>query len=224
MLSDNDEAKIRIAKRVAREFDDADQMFFINTGVGIPTMVTDYITNKNVFVQAENGILGVGHLARGDEIDDQLINAGRQPVTESPGCSYMDSSGSFGMIRGGHIDATIIGAFEVDEEGNIANWIIPNGKQMGVGGAMDLVVGAKKVIVAMQHTGKGNSIKIKKRCTLPITGFGEVDLLVTEFSVFKFKESQMVLTEIAKDITLEGLRAITEAQFIIAKDLKAMEN
>lgn len=218
-----EEAKVRIAKRIAQEFSSNEEVLFINTGVGIPTLVPDYITNSNVFIQAENGMLGVGKLAEGDQIDPQLINAGRQHVLETPGCSFLDSSQSFCMIRGGHIDASIIGAFEVDQHGNVANWIIPNGKQMGVGGAMDLVSGANKIIIAMQHTGKNQESKVKKECTLPITGYGEVDMLVTEYAVFTFTDGKMVLEEIAPEITLDYLKSITEAEFAISPELKQIK-
>jgi 3-oxoacid CoA-transferase B subunit len=164
----------------------------------------------------------VGPLAQGDKIDRQLINAGRQPVTETPGCSYFDSATSFGMIRGGHVDATVIGAFEVDEEGNISNWIIPNGKQLGVGGAMDLVTGAKQVIVGMQHTTKDGTAKLVKRCRLPVTGFGEVDLVITELGVFAFEARRLVLKEIAPEVSLEALAALTEARFEVSRWLQPM--
>jgi len=216
-------AKERIAKRIARELHAEGQILFINTGVGIPSMVTNYLHDDEIIVQAENGILGVGMLAKGEQIDPQLINASRQPVVEKVGCSYFDSAASFGMIRGGHIDVTILGAFEVDQKGNIANWIIPNGKQLGVGGAMDLVAGAKKVIVAMQHTNKKKQSKIKKECALPVTGYGEVDILVTEYAVFTFKNGKMILTEIAPEINLNELQTITEAQYDISPDLNNME-
>ena len=155
-------------------------------------------------------------------MDRRLINAGREPVTETAGCSYFDSAVSFGMIRGGHIDATVIGAFEVDEEGSIANWIIPNGRQLGVGGAMDLVAGARQVVVAMPHTGSDGRSKLVSRCTLPVTGFHEADLVVTELALFRFVQRRMVLCEIAPEIDLDGLKAMTEARFTEAPDLKPM--
>jgi 3-oxoacid CoA-transferase B subunit len=203
-----EQGKERIAKRIARHFLEQGRKLVINLGVGIPTMVANYIQGGNIFIQAENGILGVGPLAEGEKIDRQLINAGRQPVTETPGCSYFDSATSFGMIRGGHVDATVIGAFEVDEEGNISN-----GKQLGVGGAMDLVSGAKQVIVGMQHTTKDGKSKLVKRCRLPVTGFGEVDLVVTELGVFTFEARRLVLKEIAPEVSLEELTSLTEATF-----------
>jgi len=209
------EAKERIASVIARHFDRKAQngRLFINLGVGIPTMVANYVTSPNIYVQAENGMLGVGCAAPEGQMDHDLINAGRTCVTETPGCVYMDSAESFGMIRGGHVDATVIGAFEVDQKGNIANWIIPNGKQLGVGGAMDLVTGAREVVIAMQHTSKNGKPKLVKQCTLPITGLGEADMVVTEYAVFVFDKGTLILREIAPEITLEELRAITDADF-----------
>jgi len=221
-LVSEEQAKVRIARRIAEEFAGADHGLVINLGVGIPTLVADYIQKADVFIQAENGILGVGPLAVGERIDRQLINAGRQPVTETPGCSYFDSAASFGMIRGGHVDATVIGAFQVDQEGNIANWIIPNGKQLGVGGAMDLITGARQVIIGMQHTTRDGKPKLVKRCTLPVTGFAEADLVVTELGLFAFEDGKLILREIAPEVTVEALTALTEAAFIIAPGLKTM--
>jgi len=158
---DEESAKIRIVKRIAQEFSEMskDRPLYVNLGVGIPTMVANYVKGDNLFLQAENGMLGVGPAAEPGKEDPLLINAGRVKITETKGCAYFDSSASFGMIRGGHIDATVIGAFEVDENGNVANWIIPNGKQLGVGGAMDLVAGAKRVYIAMQHVTKKRGAK-----------------------------------------------------------------
>ena len=218
---DKDVANNRIAKNIAAFFSNADTIKIINLGVGIPTLVSNYIQNENVFIQAENGMLGVGSIATGDDIDPQLINAGRQPVKQTPGCSFFDSSTSFGMIRGGHIDATVLGAFEVDEAGNIANWIIPNGKMLGVGGAMDLVVGAKQVIIAMTHTNKGAS-KLIKRCTLPITGFGEVDIVVTEFAIFHFEHKGIKLTAVAPEVGVDDVRSMTEFDFSVSAELGVM--
>ncbi|ABK17973.1 3-oxoacid CoA-transferase subunit B [Syntrophobacter fumaroxidans] len=221
-LVSEEEAKVRIARRIAEEFDGVGHGLVINLGVGIPTLVADYIQKADVFIQAENGILGVGPLAVGERIDRQLINAGRQPVTETPGCSYFDSAASFGMIRGGHVDATVIGAFQVDQEANIANWIIPNGKQLGVGGAMDLITGARQVIIGMQHTTRDGKPKLVKRCTLPVTGFAEADLVVTELGLFAFQNGKLILREIAPEVTVEALTALTEAAFITAPGLKTM--
>lgn len=216
------EVKTRIARRIAQEFMAQGRRMSINLGVGTPTLVANYITGNRIFLQAENGMLGVGPKAEGDAVDSKLINAGREPVTETPGCCYFDSATSFGMIRGGHIDATVIGAFEVDETGNIANWIIPNGRQLGVGGAMDLVVGARQVVVALPHTSSKDQPKLVRECTLPITGRQEADLVVTELAVFRFREGRMVLEELAPEIDLEGLRALTPARFTVDEHLKPM--
>ncbi|NSW85699.1 MAG: 3-oxoacid CoA-transferase subunit B [Syntrophobacteraceae bacterium] len=217
-----EEAKVRIARRVAREFDEQKRSMVINLGVGIPTMVAGYIERHDIYIQAENGMLGVGPLAVGKEVNRQLINAGRQPVTETPGCCYFDSATSFGMIRGGHVDATVIGALQVDQEGSIANWIIPNGRQLGVGGAMDLVSGARQVVVAMQHNTRDGKPKLVKSCTLPITGFCEADMIVTELAVFHLGGSRLVLKEIAPEISLDTLVRLTEAEFIVCANLKTM--
>jgi 3-oxoacid CoA-transferase B subunit len=216
------EVKTRIARRIAQEFMNQKRRLIINLGVGTPTLVADYITDSRIFLQAENGMLGVGPKAEGDAIDRKLINAGREPVTETPGCCFFDSAASFGMIRGGHIDATVIGAFEVDETGSIANWIIPNGRQLGVGGAMDLVAGARQVVIALPHMSSKGQPKLVRQCTLPITGYHEADLVVTELAVFRFRERQMVLEELAPEIDLEGLRDLTPAHFTVADTLKPM--
>jgi 3-oxoacid CoA-transferase B subunit len=217
------EVKTRIARRIAQEFMDQGRRMVINLGVGTPTLVANYITGGRIFLQAENGMLGVGPKAEGDRVDPKLINAGREPVTETPGCCYFDSAASFGMIRGGHIDATVIGAFEVDETGSIANWIIPNGRQLGVGGAMDLVAGARQVVVALPHTSGKGQPKLVRKCALPITGYHEADLVVTELAVFRFREGRMVLEELAPEIDLEGLRALTPARFTVDDHLKRMQ-
>jgi 3-oxoacid CoA-transferase B subunit len=221
-LVPKEEVKTRIARRIAQEFIAQARRMVINLGVGTPTLVADYIPRGRIFIQAENGMLGVGPKASGDQIDRRLINAGREPVTETPGCCYFDSATSFGMIRGGHIDATVIGAFEVDEGGSIANWIIPNGRQLGVGGAMDLVTGARQVVVAMPHTSSNGAPRLVERCSLPVTGFHEADLVVTELAVFRFREGRMRLEELAPEIDLQGLRAITAARFEISPHLAPM--
>ena len=221
VVIDKDIANARIAKNIASLFNDVDDIFILNLGVGIPTQVANYITNDNVFIQAENGMLGVGSIAVGDEIHPQLINAGRQPVKETPGCVFFDSSTSFGMIRGGHIDATVLGAFEVDQHGNVANWIIPNGKMLGVGGAMDLVVGANKVVIAMMHTSKGVS-KLLNQCTLPITGHGEVDVVVTELAMIFFENGKRILKAIAPEVDVDYVCSITDFSFEVSPELKTM--
>ena len=212
--------KERIAKRIAAEFNGTDSMMAVNAGIGIPTLVTTFITNPHVYIETENGMLGAGPLAKPEEVDDLLVDAGKQHITETKGCSFFSSADSFAMIRGGHLDATIIGAFQVDQEGSIANWIVPGGIKLGVGGAMDLIAGAKKVYVAMQHVGKNNTAKILKKCTFPLTGYQKVSMLVTEFAVFTFENGKMTLEEIANDITMEDLKSITEAEFEVSPNLK----
>lgn len=217
-----DEIHARIAKNIAALFNITEKPLIINLGVGMPTLVTNYINNDRIFVQAENGMLGVGAIAEGDDIHPQRINASRQPVKETPGCSFFDSASSFGMIRGGHIDATVLGAFEVDQNANVANWIVPNGKMLGVGGAMDLVSGAKQVIIAMTHTSKGKP-KLIKKCTLPITGIGEVDIAVTELGMFRFKDGKVILEKIAPEINLEYIRSVTELDYEVSPALTNLE-
>ena len=217
-----DEINARIAKNIAALFNEAKDITVINLGVGMPTQVSNYVTNEKVFLQAENGMLGVGPIATGNEIDPQLINAGRQPVKLTPGCSFFDSTTSFAMIRGGHIDATVLGAFEVDQDANVANWIIPNGKMFGVGGAMDLVAGAKQVIIAMTHTSKKGS-KLIKKCTLPITGKGEVDIVMTELGMFRFKDGKVILEKIAPEIDLDYIRSVTELDYEVSPNLTKLE-
>jgi 3-oxoacid CoA-transferase B subunit len=212
----------RIAMNVAKLYHDLDYSILMNLGIGIPSQVSNYINNEYVYLHAENGIVGVGPMATGNNIDFQLINAGRQPVTECRGCVYVDSAMSFGLIRGGHVDVTVLGAFEVDQEGNVANWIIPNGKQLGVGGAMDLIKGAKKVIIAMKHLNKNGKTKLVKKCSLPITGYKEADIVVTEKGMFYFENGRIILKEIACDTTVEDIRIHTEVDFEVAEDLKQM--
>lgn len=216
-----EEKQVRIAKNVAAIIDQDESYSVINLGVGIPTMVAEYLTRKNVYVMAENGILGAGHVATGDEIHPDLINAGRQPIVEALGCSYCDSAEAFGMIRGGHINATVLGAFEVDENADVANWIIPGGKQLGVGGAMDLVSGAKRVIIAMTHTSKTGT-KLVRKCSLPVTSKGTVSIVVTEYAVFAFEDGKLVLKKIAPEISQEELKTITDIPFSVSADLVEM--
>ena len=221
---DENEARLRIAKRVALDLLELSKSkdIYINLGVGLPTIVADYAISDRLFLQTENGLLGCGPRAKPGEEDPQLINAGRERITEAIGCAYISSDMSFGMIRGGHIDAAVLGAFEVDEKGNVSNWIIPNGKQLGVGGAMDLVSGAKQIYIAMQHVTKKGEAKIIPQCTLPITGFGEVDVVVTEYALFRFHDGRMTLEEIAPEITLEELRNVTTAAYVVSPELKPM--
>lgn len=215
-----DECRERIAKMAANLINSkVSNNFILNLGVGIPTAVADYLKNDRVFIHAENGMLGVGPLARADEVHPDLANAGRQPVKETLGCAYFDSADSFGIIRGGHVDATVIGAFEVDCNGNVANWIIPGGEQMGVGGAMDLVCGAKEVIIAMTHMSQ-NGPKLVKKCSLPLTSARKVNYVVTEYGVFHYEEGRFILQVISEDISPDELKNITALDFDISDDLR----
>ncbi len=200
--------KILIAKRVALELKDG---FMVNLGIGLPTLVADYI-EADVILQSENGILGLGPQPDIDNIDRDISNAGGQPVTIVPGGMYFDSAYSFSLIRGGHVDATVLGALQVDEKANLANWMIPGKMIPGMGGAMDLVTGAKKVIIAMLHTAKGRP-KILKDCTLPLTAPGVVDMVVTELCVFEFINGKLTLTELSNGVTLDAVKNLTPADY-----------
>lgn len=209
-----------IAKRVAKELKDGD---VVNLGIGLPTMVANYVPeNVEVILQSENGFVGMGPAPEEGKEIKNLVNAGAMPVTLVPGAAFFDSATSFAIIRGGHVDVTVLGALQVDEKGNLANWMIPGKKVPGMGGAMDLVVGAKKVIVAMTHTAKGN-IKILKECNLPLTAKGQVNLIVTEMGVMEVTDRGLVLKEINPEYTVEEVQAATEAQLIIPENLKKME-
>jgi len=209
-----------IAKRVAMEFSDGD---VVNLGIGLPTLVANYIPEGvNITLQSENGFLGMGAAPEPGKEIKELINAGGTNVTTLPGAAFFDSAISFAIIRGGHVNATVLGALQVDQKGNLANWMIPGKMIPGMGGAMDLVSGAKKVIIAMEHTAKGKP-KILKECTLPLTAAGEVDMIVTEMGVIRVTEEGLMLTEINPDFSLEDVKSATEAELIIAKDLKIME-
>ena len=216
-----EEKQEKIAKNVARIIDEDTSLTFINLGVGIPTMGSNYVSRSDIYLMAENGMLGVGPIATGDDINPDLINAGRQPVLETKGCSYMDSAEGFGMIRGGHIDATVLGALEVDQNADVANWIVPSGKQLGVGGAMDLVGGARKVIIAMTHTSKTGP-KLVKRCSLPLTAKSSASIVVTEYAVFFFENGKVTLKKIASDITTEELARITDIEYVVSEQLGTM--
>lgn len=213
-------AKEMIARRIARELKDGD---VVNLGIGLPTMVANYIPEGvNVILQSENGFVGLGAEPNKDEFDKDIVNAGGQPVTIKKGAAFFDSATSFGIIRGGHVDATVLGALEVDQKGNLANYMVPGKMVPGMGGAMDLVSGAKKVIIAMIHTSKGEA-KILKECKLPLTAVGKVKLIVTEMGVMEVTNDGLVLKEIAPGVTIEDVLRGTDADLIISDDLKVME-
>ena len=199
-----------IAKRVAQELEGP---IVVNLGIGIPTLVAEYLAADDIYLHTENGLLGVTDVEEAD-VDPNLVNAGKLPVGEAIGASYFNSSDSFSMIRGGHVDAAILGALQVDETGIIANWAVPGKNIMGVGGAMDLLVGAKKVFVTMSHTSKDGSSKLVKQCTYPITSTRSVDMIFTELAVFKVENQQLKLVELMPGVSIEEVREKTEAEFI----------
>lgn len=217
---DAKETRAFIAKRVAKEMKDG---FVVNLGIGLPTEVANYLpTDIHITFQSENGILGVGPAPETGKEDPDYVNAGRNPITVLPGAAFFASDISFGIIRGGHVDATVLGALQVDEEGNLANWKIPGKMLPGVGGAMDLVTGAKRVIIAMTHTQKG-AHKILKKCTLPLTAVKQVNTIVTEMAVLEVTDKGIVLQEIAPGYSVDDVQAATEATLIIPDDLKEMD-
>jgi 3-oxoacid CoA-transferase subunit B/3-oxoadipate CoA-transferase beta subunit len=200
-----------MAARAARELRDG---FYVNLGIGIPTLVANYIPpGVEVTLQSENGMLGMGPFPYEGEADPDLINAGKQTITELPSSSYFSSADSFAMIRGGHIDLSILGGMQVAENGDLANWMVPGKMVKGMGGAMDLVAGVRRVVVVMEHTEKSGAPKLVKRCSLPLTGAGVVDLLITDLGVFELSGGKVRLAELAAGVTLDELRAKTEAAF-----------
>ena len=208
-----------IAKRVAQEFKDG---YVVNLGIGLPTLVANYVPKEmDVVFQSENGIIGVGPSLEPGKENKNLINAGGGFVTVLPGAQFFDSATSFGIIRGGHVDATVLGALQVDKKGNLANWMVPGKMIPGMGGAMDLVVGAKKVIIAMEHTLKG-AAKIIDECTLPLTAIGVVDLIITEKGVIKVTPEGLVITEVSPYSSIEDIKTFTVAELKIADDIKIL--
>lgn len=218
-MMDKNQIREVIARRAALELKDGD---VVNLGIGLPTMIPDYLPEGvTVTLQSENGAMGMGVAPAEGKEDRNLINAGGGYITLNPGACTFDSATSFAIIRGGHVNVSVLGALQVDEKGNLANWIIPGKMAPGMGGAMDLVVGAKKVILAMEHTQKGNP-KILKECTLPLTAAGQVNLIITEMGVMEITPEGIVLKEINPEFTVEEVQAATEARLIVSPDLKPM--
>lgn len=214
------DAREFIVRRVAQEFKSG---AVVNLGIGMPTKVANYIPEDiEITLQSENGMVGMGPAPEPGQEDKDLINAGNQPVTCLPGATFFDSAFSFGIIRGGHVDYTVLGALEVDQEGNLANWIIPGKMVPGMGGAMDLVVGAKKVIIAMEHVNRKGEAKILKKCLLPLTAKNQVDMIVTEKCVIEVVPEGLMLTEVAPGLTVEDVQDATEADLIVSPELKVM--
>ena len=210
----------QIAQRIAQEVKDG---FTVNLGIGIPTLVANYIpTTKSVMLQSENGLLGMGPFPTEAHVDADLINAGKQTITTAPGASFFSSADSFAMIRGGHVDLTVLGAMEVDQQGDIANWMVPGKMIKGMGGAMDLVAGAKNVIVAMQHTDKEGNSKLRTKCTLPLTGVKCIKKIVSDFGVIEVTSNGFVLLEYAPDMTAEEVIKATEGKISVHPECKKM--